>query len=44
VKVRMSDFQVRPPSKLGVISVEDEATIWIAPRARTLGPAKAAAK
>ncbi len=38
-KILMSDYQVRPPSKLGVISVEDEAVIWIALRARTLGPA-----
>ncbi len=38
-KIKMSDFGVKPPSKLGVISVEDEATLWIALRARTLGPA-----
>ena len=36
-RVKMSDFGVRPPSKLGLISVEDEATLWIALRARTLG-------
>lgn len=39
VTILMSDFDMRPPSKLGVISVEDEAEIWIALRARTLGPA-----
>ena len=39
-KIKMSDFGVKPPSKLGLISVEDEATVWIALRARTLGPAQ----
>ncbi|MCY2959191.1 MAG: YceI family protein [Planctomycetota bacterium] len=38
-KIKMSDFGVKPPSKLGLISVEDEAVLWIALRARTLGPA-----
>ena len=37
--IRMSDFGVKPPSKLGLISVEDDATVWIALRARSLGPA-----
>ncbi len=39
VKILMSDFDMHPPSTLGVISVEDEAVVWIALRARTLGPA-----
>jgi len=40
-KIKMSDYGVKPPSKLGLISVEDEATLWIALRARTLGLAGA---
>ncbi|MBL8863674.1 MAG: YceI family protein [Planctomycetes bacterium] len=43
-KIRLSDYGVKPPSKLGLISVEDEATLWIALRARTLGPADEAAR
>jgi polyisoprenoid-binding protein YceI len=43
-RIRMSDFGVRPPSKLGLVSVEDEAVLWIALRARTLGPAEEAAR
>lgn len=30
----MSDFKVKPPSKLGMISVEDDIRLWIALRAR----------
>ncbi|QDV05885.1 hypothetical protein Poly30_13880 [Planctomycetes bacterium Poly30] len=30
----MSDFEVKPPSKLGMISVEDDIRLWIALRAR----------
>jgi polyisoprenoid-binding protein YceI len=39
-KLKMSDFEVKVPSKLGVISVEDEIKLWIALRARTAGPAE----
>ncbi|MEO6710553.1 MAG: YceI family protein [Planctomycetota bacterium] len=39
-KIRLSDYAVVPPSQLGVIKVEDEVKIWIALRARLLGPAK----
>ncbi|HTF86797.1 MAG TPA: YceI family protein [Planctomycetota bacterium] len=39
-KIKMSDYAVVPPSQLGVIKVEDEVKIWIALRARLLGPAK----
>lgn len=39
-KLKMSDYGVAPPSKLGLISVEDEVTIWIALRARSLGDAE----
>ncbi len=39
--LKMSDFGVEPPSKLGMISVEDEVKIWIALRARSLGAASA---
>src|SRR5205085_5798329 len=38
-KIKLSDFGLAPPSKLGVIQVDDEAVLWIALRARTLGPA-----
>jgi polyisoprenoid-binding protein YceI len=38
MKLKLSDFGVKPPSKLGLISVEDEVTVWIALRARALGP------
>lgn len=37
--VKMSDFGVAPPSKLGVISVDDDIVVWIALRARLVGPA-----
>ena len=36
-KIKMSDFGVKPPSQLGLISVEDELKLWIALRARSLG-------
>jgi polyisoprenoid-binding protein YceI len=39
MKFKLSDFGVKPPSKLGLVSVEDEAALWIALRARSLGPA-----
>ena len=42
VEIKMSDFGVKPPRKLGVLSVEDTVKIWIALRARSLGDAKAA--
>lgn len=37
--VLMSDFEVRPPTKLGVLSVEDEIQVWVVLRARAAGPA-----
>jgi polyisoprenoid-binding protein YceI len=37
--VKMSDFGVAPPKKLGLISVDDEVVVWIALRARLVGPA-----
>lgn len=40
LRVKMSDFGVRPPSKLGVISVDDEVVVWISLRARPVGPAQ----
>ena len=39
-KLKMSDYGIEPPSKLGLISVEDQVTIWIALRARSLGDAE----
>ena len=38
--IKMSDYNVVPPSQLGVIKVLDEVTIWIALRARLVGLAK----
>ena len=35
--LRMSDFDVKPPSKLGMINVEDEVRVWISLRARPSG-------
>ena len=35
--IKISDFGMKPPSQLGLISVEDELKLWIALRARTLG-------
>jgi polyisoprenoid-binding protein YceI len=37
LEIRMSDFGVKPPRKLGVLNVEDMVKIWIALRARSLG-------
>jgi polyisoprenoid-binding protein YceI len=42
MRIKLSDFGVAPPSKLGVISVDDEIKLWIALRARSLGPVEAA--
>jgi polyisoprenoid-binding protein YceI len=39
-KLRLSDFGIPIPGKLGVISMEDEITVWIALRARSLGSVK----
>jgi polyisoprenoid-binding protein YceI len=36
-RIVMSQFGVDPPSKLGMIKVEDEVKIWIALRARSMG-------
>jgi polyisoprenoid-binding protein YceI len=33
-RLRLSDYQVPVPNKLGVISMEDEVTVWISLRAR----------
>ena len=38
LSVRLSQFGLLPPRKLGLISVEDKLELWIALRARTLGP------
>jgi polyisoprenoid-binding protein YceI len=38
--IKLGDFEVVPPSQLGVIKVADEMKLWIALRARLLGPAK----
>jgi len=43
VEIRMSAFGVKPPRKLGVLSVEDTVKTWIALRARSLGEAAGAA-
>ncbi len=40
LKIKLSDYDVVPPSQLGVIKVEDEVTLWIALRARLVGLAK----
>ena len=40
LSIKMSDYAVAPPSQLGLIKVEDEVKIWIALRARLVGPAK----
>jgi polyisoprenoid-binding protein YceI len=39
-KIKLADYDVAPPSQLGVIKVEDEVKIWIALRARLVGLAK----
>jgi polyisoprenoid-binding protein YceI len=38
--LKLGDYGVVPPSQLGVIKVADELKLWIALRARLLGPAK----
>lgn len=38
--LRLSDYGVEAPSKLGLISMEDEVRIWIALRARSTGRAR----
>lgn len=43
LRLRMSQFNVEAPSKLGLITVQDEVTLWIALRARSLGAAPAGA-
>ncbi len=40
LSIKMSDYDVAPPSQLGLIKVEDEVKIWVALRARLVGPAK----
>ncbi|MCA8960414.1 MAG: YceI family protein [Planctomycetes bacterium] len=41
--VKVSDFGITPPSQLGMINMEDQIQIWIALKARSLGPAQATA-
>ena len=36
-RLKLSDYGIQAPSQLGLISMEDELTIWIALRARSLG-------
>jgi len=38
--IKLADYEVVPPSPLGMIKVADELKLWIALRARLLGPAK----
>jgi polyisoprenoid-binding protein YceI len=38
--IRLQDFDVKPPSQVGVIKVDDELKLWIALRARFVGKAK----
>ncbi len=40
LSIKLSDYDVAPPSQLGLIKVEDEVKIWVALRARLVGPAK----
>jgi len=37
--LKMSSFDIEPPSQLGMIKVEDDVKVWIALRARSLGAA-----
>lgn len=39
LKIKMSEFGIEPPNQLGMIKVQDEVTVWIALRARSLGAA-----
>jgi polyisoprenoid-binding protein YceI len=39
-KLKLSDYQVPVPNKLGLISMEDEVVVWIALRAKSLGAAE----
>ena len=38
--IRLADYGVVPPSPMGMIKVADELKLWIALRARLLGPAR----
>ena len=38
--IRMSDYGVLPPKKMGLITVTDEARLWVSLRARSLGKAE----
>lgn len=38
--IKLGDYDVDPPSQIGVIEVADELKLWIAMRARLLRPAK----
>jgi polyisoprenoid-binding protein YceI len=37
LSIKLSDFGVKPPSQLGVISVDDQVKVWVALQARSLG-------
>ena len=37
--IRLTDFGVRPPTRMGVISVEDTVKVWLSLRARATGTA-----
>lgn len=41
LRLRLSQFNVEAPNKLGLITMQDEVTVWIALRARSLGAAPA---
>lgn len=41
LEIAMKDWGVEPPSQLGVIRVENKIKVWLALRARSLGPAPA---
>ena len=40
LRLKLSDFGIEPPSKLGVISMQDEVLVWVSLRARPVGPAQ----
>ena len=40
LRIEVSDFGIEPPSKLGVISMQDEVVVWVSLRARPVGPAR----
>jgi polyisoprenoid-binding protein YceI len=40
LSIQLGDYEVVPPSQLGMVKVADELKLWIALRARLLGPVK----